>query len=81
VGGGECGIETQGFADDVDGLLVLTDLVGDDAEEVQRLDVARIELQDLAIDGLGLRQIAGLMVLQGDLEHLREGLHCDITDV
>ena len=55
----------DGLADQVDGDFRLADLVGHDAQQIQGVGLARLLLEHLAIEGLGLLQIAGLMKLEG----------------
>src|SRR5689334_13240600 len=42
----------------------------DDAQEVQRIDVLRLDREDLAIDRLGFIETSSLMMLDGDLDGL-----------
>jgi hypothetical protein len=44
-------------------------LMGDDTQEVQRIDVVRIDRQDFKVTRLCLRQTPCLMVLQGRAQY------------
>ena len=49
------------LADQVDGDIVAADLEGDNAQEVQAVDVLGINHEDIAINALRLRQPSGLV--------------------
>ena len=68
---GDIGRERERAADEVDGVRP-SQLVGDDAEQVQRARVHRIGGADEAVETLGLGETAGAMVLHGGGE-LRRG--------
>ncbi len=73
MGGGEVRLQAEGLLDILGRQVVAAHLVGDDAEEVQGVGVARLALEDLAVEPLRLRQIAGAVVLQSLIQHVREG--------
>jgi len=52
------------LADEIDCALMLTALIGEYAEEMEAVSVARIARQNLAIEPLGLRELPGLMEAQ-----------------
>ena len=47
-------------------------LMGDDAQEVQRIDVLRVDCQHFPVDRLGFRQAPRLMVLQRGVQLARD---------
>ena len=63
-------IVLDGSKDQWNSDLILAGLLRDDTEVMERIGVLRIDLQDLAIAGFGLRQAARLMVLQTHLQRL-----------
>jgi hypothetical protein len=69
------GVGGERLADQGDGLLELAPLVGEDAEQVEAVGVVGGDLEDLPVELLGLAQVAGLVVLQGLSEHVRDGSH------
>ena len=69
------GIQAQGVANRRDGWAVLSHLVGKHAQQMVGVGVIGIRLQDLAVQALGLRQIARLMIMQGLGECFRNGGH------
>jgi hypothetical protein len=52
-------------ADHLDGELLPTRLVREYAEQMQRIGMVRIRLQDLSIEALGFAKTATAMVLHG----------------
>src|SRR5207249_3447838 len=57
------------------GGLILADLIGEQAEQVERIDLVRIRLKNGAIDLLRLAQLTRLMLLHRQIERLRYGEH------
>ena len=68
-------LHAQDFTDVREGQVVPADLVGENAEAVQRIGVSWIGLQDLPIDLFGLLQMARVVVLQGQGVRLGNGGH------
>jgi hypothetical protein len=68
VGLGEVGIDEDGLVGELDRVGVLSELAGDGAEEIESVDVVGGELEDLAIEGLGLGELAGAVVRHRLLE-------------
>ena len=62
--GGDVRFYRNGLADGVDGHAVLSGLMGERAQQMQGVGMARIQRQHLAIDTLGLDQAAGAMMPQ-----------------
>ena len=60
---GAIGLHADGHLDVLDCLLALAHLLSDDAEQVQGIGMVGIGLKDLAVDHLGLPQVAGLVRL------------------
>ena len=60
---GEVGFDGEGLGDEINDNVVLSLLVGDDAEQVPGDRLTRISLQNLLINALGLRQTARRVVL------------------
>jgi hypothetical protein len=76
-GGGHVGVkrrlgasDRQGLANVTDGGLGLARPDSDAAEKVQGIALARVQAQHLAIQLLGLRQPASLMVVEGLVHHI-----------
>src|SRR5271165_6162130 len=67
--------EAQCLADVFDGHVAPSHLVGEQAQQMQRPDMARIYLQDLTADLFGQRQAPPLMVLQCRVEGLSDCEH------
>jgi hypothetical protein len=65
-------IQSDGFANQIYSEVVAADLVGDDAEQMQRLGVFWLRRQDLAVERFGLRQPPSLVVLEREFEGLRD---------
>ncbi|HEV8258529.1 MAG TPA: hypothetical protein VGR42_16275 [Casimicrobiaceae bacterium] len=63
-------IEIERFLDQLDGLGVIAALMRGDAQQVQRVEVAGIHLQYLAVHTDRLRQASCLMVLQADRDRV-----------
>ncbi len=63
-------VEIDGFANPLDCDVMASNLEGDDAEEMERLDVLWLRRKDLAVERLRVRQAACLMVLKRDLKRL-----------
>jgi hypothetical protein len=59
--------------DELDGVLMLPRLRGDQPEQMQRIGIARLALQELAIDDLGLAQPPGLVMLETSFEQWIHG--------
>ena len=68
-------IHGDGLADAGDGRLMLTGLVSDEPQQVQGVGMSRIPPQDLAIELLGLRQLARLVKVHRRLKRVRTGRH------
>ena len=60
----------NGFADQFHRSVIAAILMGDYPKKMPGVDMARISLQDALVQPLGLGQASGLMVPQGDGEHL-----------
>ena len=50
-------LKAEGFPNGFDGNIVVPDLGSDNAEQVQRLDLIRVQFQDLAVGLLGLLEV------------------------
>ena len=74
---GDVGIGEDSLAGEFDRGGILSELVSDDAEEIQRVDVVGVELEDLTIDGLRLGELPGLVIATGLLELEIEELAID----
>ena len=53
--------------------LAVAGLMGEDSEEVEGIGVSRVHGEDLAVDGFGVGEAPGLVVLDGELQSLRDG--------
>ncbi len=71
VGRGEVGAEGERLLEQGQGHLGLTDVAGDHPQQMQAVDVARIDLQRVTHSLLGLRDAAGREMLMGGVEHRR----------
>ena len=58
----------QGRADVFDGQIMPANLMGDHAEQVQGIDMARLRLQNLPVKLLRLAQVARLMLFHGQVQ-------------
>ena len=70
MGGGIARGESRRFLNPIHGQVMATDLLGYDAEVVQRLRVSGLRREDFAVNRLCFRQPSGLMVLEGQCEGL-----------
>ena len=70
---GEVGFDGEGLGDEINGNVVLSLLMGDDAEQMPGDRLTRISLQNLLINALGLRQTARRVVLQCACEFVLGG--------
>ena len=68
VRGGKRWIQAQSLLDVNDRQVVLANLLSDHTEEMQGIGVARIDLQNLAIEHLGLVQITSLVIVDSQIE-------------
>ena len=60
----------NGGRDQLDRGIVLADLLGKHAQQVQGVGMLRVYAQNLSVTGLGLRKAASLMMLQAELKNL-----------
>ena len=67
------GGEVKRLADQFDGRGMLPHLMGNHAQEMQRVDASRILGEDLTVKRLGLREPAGLVMFDGKLNRLGNG--------
>src|SRR5205085_4786866 len=74
VGFGIVGKDAKCPANEVDGGGVVPRLMRYHAEQVKRAGMIRILAEDVAIKFLGLAQSTGAVVLDGELQRLREGV-------
>ena len=65
--------ENGGLADPLDGEIVASQLMGDDAEMVPRVGMVGLHGKDLTVKRLGVRQSPGLMVPEGLFKDLCNG--------
>ncbi len=72
VEGGSGGMEMDGAADQFEGLGVMAGLGEEEAEEVKGVGVVGIGGEDFLVDGLGVAEAAGLVMLEGEGEGLGE---------
>ncbi len=56
-------------------MIKLAKMQGDQAEQMERIDVSGVNLQDLAIELLGLLEVACLMAPDGKVERLGNWVH------
>jgi hypothetical protein len=68
-------VEKESLANPLQGKVGVPGLMGDDSEEVERFDVVWLDRQDLAVERFSFSEAAGLMVLDGQCEGLRDS-HC-----
>jgi hypothetical protein len=69
-GSGLMGLDVKRCPDQLQGCFVRTLLAGQDAQEVQRIGMAGISAQDLAIESFRFEKVASLMMFQGSLQNL-----------
>ena len=62
------GFEIDGFADEIDGGLLVTGLVRDDAQQMNRIGMLWIGSNDLLVEPLRLLQSSGLMMCDGGFQ-------------
>jgi hypothetical protein len=55
-------VDRDRLSDERDGGVILADLMRENAQEMQRFGVLRLDIEDLPIDPLGLGKPAGLMM-------------------
>jgi hypothetical protein len=67
------GFQFDGLPNVGDGLRMATGLIGEQAEQMQGVGVAWVGLEDLAVQSLRLRHIAGLMVVDSPAKEVRDG--------
>ena len=67
--------DPQSFLQLVDGLIVLADLMRDQAQQDRGLEMFRVGLEDLAIELFRLKQVARLVILLGDVQCLGKRVH------
>ena len=80
MGLGVIRILAQGLTDVIDGEVVPANLMRDQAEQMERIDLTWIHLQDLAIQLFRSAQVAGLMILHGQGERLGQiHVHHSVT--
>jgi hypothetical protein len=70
VGRGVGRLEPDGLADQIDGVVIPAALVDDHAEQVQGIDMLRVNLEDLTVEPLRLWEVARLMSLHGKIDCL-----------
>jgi hypothetical protein len=61
-------MEGDGLANQLHGEVIATDLMSDDAEQVQRFRVLGLGGEDLAVERFGVRQPPALVVLNRKLK-------------
>jgi len=66
-------IANRGLTNQIDGEVMATQLMSDDAEEVQCFGMIGLRGQDLAVKRLGVTEPSGLMVLESEVEGLLDG--------
>ena len=71
----ELGTKLQRLLDIVDGQVVPADLVSDQTEEMQRIEMAGIALENLPVEQFGLVKTTCLVMLQSYIEQFGYGLH------
>jgi len=69
-------IDFDGATNVVDCQLVFAHLGSDDAEQMQRIGLGRINGEDFSVQQLCGMPPAGLMMLDGEIEHFRNSGHC-----
>ena len=69
---GGCGVEGDGALDEGEGGFGVIGLGGEDAEEVEGVDVVGIDGEDLAVEGFGFGEAVGLVVGEGGGEEVLE---------
>ena len=62
------GVQGNGLAEQGNRRFLVAGLVGQKAQQMMSLGVPRIGLEDLPVEGFGLRQVAALMELNGTLK-------------
>jgi hypothetical protein len=68
--GGIVRIEVDGPLDELCSAIVITGLMGDGAEQVQRIHVVGLHREDLAVEPFGVRQSPSLVMLESERESL-----------
>src|SRR5262249_776555 len=74
---GKIGFEANGLAHELDSHVVFAILVGNQPEEMQRIDLTGVCLQDVAVGVFRLEKLAGLMILDAQGEKLLNSAHED----
>ena len=64
-------------SDVLDGQLVLARLVSQHAEQMKRIGMVGIDLQDLPVELLRCLEVAGLVMLQGQCQCFSDRCHAD----
>ena len=70
---GDCGVYSNRAADQGDAFVAPSELGVECAEEMEGVGVIGILGEDLAVEGFGLREAAGLVMGESGLEGLFEG--------
>jgi len=58
----------------------MTRLLGEDAKEVQRINMVWLRREHLPVEGLGIRQAAGAVMLEREIEGLGNGHIADWSE-
>ena len=68
---GKHGTKANRLLDVIDSEIVFADLMSEQAEHLQGAGMLGFHLENMPVHCLGLMEIAGLVIFQSQLEHLR----------